>query len=294
MGLGLGQIALLLDEDRRAPFRGTVLTLGRQTVEATVTQLAGLLGGAGKSWPAGAAAEDGTLFRAMGFDAAESLDASDYEGATHILDLNAADTPASLCDRFDMVLDGGTLEHVFHVPHALAHMGRMVKVGGRVIHMSPSSNYFDHGFYMFSPTLFHDYYRANGFAVECMRVIRHSGQAGAAWDVFTYDPREWSSVGVGGLDDCAYLILAVATRTAEATVGRVPQQGHYEAVWQGGPAGGGEAGGLRAFLRKHPALLTPARRLRSLVRRLRTGTVYGKRPIKRILPSASGRPGRMD
>jgi len=293
MGIGLGAVALLLDENARSPFGGAILTLGKQTIEARENELDALLRGSGKRWPVGQAVGDQTLFQALGFGVAESLDANAYEDATHILDLNAAATPAELCDRYDVVLDGGTLEHVFHVPHALAHMGRMVRVGGRVIHMSPSSNYFDHGFYMFSPTLFHDYYRANGFTVECMRVIRHSGEAGAAWDVFAYEPREWSGVGVGGLDDCAYLILVVATRTAASTVDRVPQQGHYEAVWRGG-RGGGEAGGLRAFLRKHPALLTPARRLRSLVRRLRTGTVYGKRPIKRIVSSAAGRPGRMD
>ena len=38
-------------------------------------------------------------------------------------------------------------------------------------------NLYNHGFYSLNPTWYHDFYLANGFAVEVMRVIsRHAGQ----------------------------------------------------------------------------------------------------------------------
>jgi hypothetical protein len=40
---------------------------------------------------------------------------------------------------------------------------RLAKIGGRVIHHVPINNWVDHGFYQFSPTLFFDFYQANGF-----------------------------------------------------------------------------------------------------------------------------------
>ena len=46
------------------------------------------------------------------------------------------------------------MEHVFHSPHAMRHLTRMVKPGGRIIHTSHASNFIDQGFYSFSPTFF--------------------------------------------------------------------------------------------------------------------------------------------
>lgn len=34
-----------------------------------------------------------------------------------------------------------------------------------MIHASPSHNHADHGFYVFNPTIFYDFYTANGFDV---------------------------------------------------------------------------------------------------------------------------------
>ena len=66
-----------------------------------------------------------------------------------------------------MIIDGGTMEHIFHIPNVLNNIYRMLRVGGRIIHISPSSNYVDHGFYSFSPTLFYDFYQTNKFVKKC-------------------------------------------------------------------------------------------------------------------------------
>ena len=110
--------------------------------------------------------DDRSFFRLLGCARVESSDVSDWEGADHILDLNLP-VPAELRGRFDTVFEAGTLQHVFDLPQVFANLHALVREGGRVIHgMAPSTNHVDHGFYMFSPTLFHDFYTANGWRIE--------------------------------------------------------------------------------------------------------------------------------
>jgi SAM-dependent methyltransferase len=282
MGLGIGAITLLLEEDRRRPFGGSVVTLGRQSIEATGGRLAALLLAFGKTWPETAVPDDETLLNALGFCEVVSLDASDFERPTRLLDLNSPETPPDLVGRFDVVLDSGTLEHVFHLPNALAHVGRMVRPGGRIIHLAPSSNYFDHGFYMFSPTLFFDYYEANGARVEAAKLVRHAAD-GTTWDVFDYDPQGWNRIGVGGLDGKAYLFFIVVTAPDRAVPQRIPSQSYYVDAWRraaGDPMRG--QGGVRGWLARIPGGMALARQLRGAARRAMTGTVYGKRRVERI------------
>ena len=51
------------------------------------------------------------LFKAMGATQVDSMDASDFEGANIVHDLNEP-LPTCLCGRFEAVVDSGTLEHV--------------------------------------------------------------------------------------------------------------------------------------------------------------------------------------
>ena len=104
-----------------------------------------------------------TLFRAMGFprDGIYSLDANDYEGADFIHDLNVP-VPDSLASRFDVIFDGGSLEHVFSVKDSLFNLCRMCKQGGVVITLNPV-DWIPHGFFNFNATLLRDFFPVNGF-----------------------------------------------------------------------------------------------------------------------------------
>jgi len=106
------------------------------------------------------------MFRLLGAREVSSIDASDYENATYVHDLNVP-IPDHLKGQFDLVDDGGTLEHVFNFPVALRNCMEMVKVGGHLLLNVPTNNFVGHGFYQFSPELF---FRAlsevNGFHVE--------------------------------------------------------------------------------------------------------------------------------
>lgn len=73
---------------------------------------------------------------------------------------------------YDIVLDVGTAEHCFNIGLALINMASLVKMGGYIIHENPA-NCLNHGFYSLNPTLFADFYAANGFKViECRLATR--------------------------------------------------------------------------------------------------------------------------
>jgi hypothetical protein len=95
---------------------------------------------------------DGVL-RYLGADQVESIDASDYEGATIVHDLNEPISP-ELEEKFSVLVDGGSLEHIFDLPVAIRNAMRMVEVGGHLILKVPVNNYAGHGFYQVSPEFF--------------------------------------------------------------------------------------------------------------------------------------------
>ena len=153
----------------------TVLTLGKLRVQMTPYQCFVFAYRMGiKPCVSGREADKGDIaclpeeigqnefFRLLGFKAAYSLDVSDYEGADYILNLGEDPCPEELKNHFDYIVDGGTLEHVYNVPHALENILSMLKVGGKVFHYVPANNNINHGFYQFSPELLDAFYTENG------------------------------------------------------------------------------------------------------------------------------------
>ena len=246
MGLAQGALKLLLASAGSDPLAGSILVLGKQDTWITQAMLRRCAACAGvrlrdvpleispkREYARRGYLTDESVLRAIGFTEYSSLDVSGYEGADIIHDLNAAEVPARLESRFDAVLDAGTLEHVFHVPNALRAIGTMLRVGGRAVHLSPASNFVDHGFYMFSPTLLWDFYAANGYELCEMRLVRITQRHWAApWEVFEYVPGAMETVGFGGLDGGMFNVWSVARKSALSTTDVVPQQNSYIQIWQ--------------------------------------------------------------
>jgi hypothetical protein len=103
------------------------------------------------------------LFKKLGAAEVDSVDASDYEQANIIHDLNQP-VPAGLVQRYTCVIDFGSLEHVFNFPVALKNATDMIKTGGHFVSATVANNFMGHGFYQFSPELFFGYLSRNGFA----------------------------------------------------------------------------------------------------------------------------------
>jgi len=94
----------------------------------------------------------------------ESVDNSNYEGATYVHDMNQP-IPTGLAGRFDTVFDGGCLEHIYNAPQALKNCSLFCKPGGQILHVLPANNFCGHGFWQFSPELFFSLYsKSNGYA----------------------------------------------------------------------------------------------------------------------------------
>ncbi|MCA8924950.1 MAG: class I SAM-dependent methyltransferase, partial [Planctomycetes bacterium] len=258
MGIGIGTLKALCREQVARGLSGRVLTLGRMFVyfdESELRAIAAQHGARLHDVPADVprlsgredlAAQgylsDRFVLQALGFAQVEALDFSDYQGAEHLFDLNQAELPAELAEGFDFVFDGGTLEHVFHLPHALNNLFRLLRPGGRIMHMAPSSNHVDHGFYMFSPTFFWDFYSANRFRVETVQLLRYLPDHHAPWTVWDYTPGCLDGeLSFGGLDGGMYGVICVVARTPESTGDRVPQQGQCQRDWQGGTSAAGGA-----------------------------------------------------
>ena len=103
--------------------------------------------------------DDITLFKMFGFKQVDNLDISDYEGANILLDLNILLDNKVLLNKYDFIVDIGNTEHMFNIPIVLKNYELMLKQNGYILHMLPSNNYVDHGYYQFSPKLFEEYYR---------------------------------------------------------------------------------------------------------------------------------------
>ena len=223
---------LLIDEHKVEPFHGHFLQLGKQDINLLHTEYKDLCGKKGFGTyeaPNGGEASryvtNHDFFHPFGFDQIQSLDYSAYEGSDIAHDLNI-EIPERLVGEYDLILDGGTLEHVYDFPTAMASIGRMLKVGGRIIHTSPSSGNMDHGFYMFSPTLYHDYYTQNGFRLKKLLVSKR------AWGkvaYYHYSP----GMDLRKFNDGNINLVVIAEKTEQSTA-NPPLQNFYLNRWEGG------------------------------------------------------------
>jgi hypothetical protein len=119
------------------------------------------------------------FLRFLGAEEIVSIDASSYQEPTLLHDMNQP-IPGSLESRFDVVIDGGTLEHIFNFPIAIRNCMEMVSVGGHLLIIAPANNLCGHGFFQFSPDLFFRIFtKENGFQVE--RAVLCETRADSEW-----------------------------------------------------------------------------------------------------------------
>jgi len=246
MGIAKGAAKIILKEVSRRPFAGRLLTLGRLDIWFSYDLLQKMAKEFGvklstpdkitlaqkSEFAAKGYISDGCFFKSLGFSEVKALDFSDYESACCIFDLNNDKVPEYWLEAFDVIYDGGTIEHVFHIPNVLNNIYKMLRQGGRIFHFSPASNYIDHGFYMFSPTLFYDFYKTNKFEINNFQIFRHTPRHEVEpWQISDYTPGCLNPVSFGGLDDGMYGVICIATKTRNSTGDKVPQQSIYINMW---------------------------------------------------------------
>jgi hypothetical protein len=203
------------------------------------------------------------FFRLVGAKDVSSIDYSSFEDATFVHDMN---TPIidDLKQRFSVVYDGGTLEHIFNVPTALKNCMEMVRVGGYFMQANMANNFMGHGFWQFSPELlFRVFSPENGFEIET--VLLHEVVTDGGW----YAVSDPSTVKkrVELCNSVPTYLLVIAKRVAEVEIFKTPPfQSYYAEAWDQAASAESDV------IQPEPVLSNPRRKwwrsLRKAIRRL--------------------------
>jgi hypothetical protein len=169
------------------------------------------------------------FFRYIGANNIYSFDRSNYENATYLHDLNCI-IPECYQNKYDTVIDGGALEHIFNFPVAIKNCMEMVKIGGHYLGMTIGNNFMGHGFYQFSPELlFRIFTKENGY--EIVNLLAMETSAESQW-FSVKDPNELKE-RVTLVNQAPLYIFVIAKKVAAVEIFKnVPQQSDYATIWQ--------------------------------------------------------------
>jgi putative sugar O-methyltransferase len=102
------------------------------------------------------------FYSLFGTDRYRSLDLMDPR-SDWLLDCNK---PFVLPERFDVVTNFGTAEHVFNIAALFQSVHDALKPGGVALHVLPAFGDVDHGFYNIHPTTYLDLAAANNYEID--------------------------------------------------------------------------------------------------------------------------------
>jgi hypothetical protein len=233
MGLDLAAVQLLCCAKSIGVDFSDTLTIGRQRIHSDPGALLRTLSAIGISSEhvRGLQIRDygEPLFRLLGAQQVCSLDASDYEQATYIWDLNQP-CPSNLIQKFSVVHDGGSLEHVYNLPQALKNCMQMVRVGGHFIQLTAANNFMGHGFWQLSPeAIYRTFSEANGYSIKL--VLLYEVRRETAW-YRVADPAIYSD-RVELVNRRRTYICTIAERVAVREIfAEYPQQWDYVDNWK--------------------------------------------------------------
>ena len=208
---------------RRKQALGRVATIGRQEIHVPEDKLKSALNLKGNT-KYGHYCEE-LLIEHFAATVVESFDNSDYEHATYIADMNK---PLAVQNRYDTVIDFGTLEHIYNIPQALRNVSELCSAGGQILHVLPANNFCGHGFWQVSPELFFTLYsEANGYQETEVFL------ADLANEQFWYQVREPRDGARANVTSSTLLYALVRTRRTKVFSHDDVQQSDYVFAWKG-------------------------------------------------------------
>jgi hypothetical protein len=173
------------------------------------------------------------LLMAMGAEKIDAIDASNFENAEIIHDLNEP-TSEELLAQYDAVVDTGTLEHVFNIAGAFKNAMNALKVGGNLFATLPANDWCGHGFYQFSPEFcYRAFSTENGF--RTVKVLVAPVHIAGKWmDGPVYEVLDPAILGsrVEIASRVNTVLLVQAQKIAQVDVfSHWPQQSDYVTMW---------------------------------------------------------------
>lgn len=231
MGFNIKTTELLIQTKKLGIDFSEVGTLGRQTLNGSFVEFERLFRKFGytkeniKTLIRRDSRYSENFLKSLGASHIDSFDASDYEGATKIWDMNHP-IPKEFKEKYSVLIDSGSLEHIFNFPQALKNSMEMIKQNGHMIGVTPANNFFGHGFYQFSPELFFRVFtEANGFKLVKMWLF-FPDSSSPVYEV--KDPLEVRN-RVSFRNSKETFLFYVAKRTKIKTIfATAPQQSDYE------------------------------------------------------------------
>jgi len=176
MGISRAFAALIINEHSYRPLSGRVLCIANLCVAMTPTETQELAARYGIEINADDLVLDEAT-RSKGRDAVDMrsffrtvcgcevdvMDISSYEGATILADLN--DTIADeLCGRYDVVVEGGTLDNIFDPANAMRNLHNLLAPGGRMFSLNVfNASIFNSSYQSLPPDWFFDFYASNQY-----------------------------------------------------------------------------------------------------------------------------------
>lgn len=290
MGIEKSLATLLLAARRDGDSFDHCLTIGRQELHTSTQDLLKLnldfeIGLAESEIMRTGSDAETFIVDFLGAKQVNSLDFSSYEGADIVHDLNYP-IPDELEGRFDCLVDGGSIEHIFNIPVVIENYMRLVRQDGSIFIQTTANNHFGHGFYQFSSEFFYRVFEEkNGCRVERLMLVEHE------FPFFNRNQRAYGAVDPKTVKKRTLLVskkpvmvVVHARKTAQtAAFKQFPLQSDYVSNWERSSGGGSSndetpprsmLAGLRRVLRR----LLPVR--------VRTGIMVrwnGRRDRRRFL-----------
>lgn len=185
MGLTTPALKYILSRSKRYHFKGPLLTLGNQDIYTDADTLRKWVKEYKLNKLSSADIEPSTslglrqinpqssrfvhaksFFKLLGISQKNyyDVDKFDFDKPRILHDLEKSFSP-KYKNFFNLIIDSGTLEHIFDIRSVMANIIAITKTGGYVLQIIPSNNFLNHGFYQVNPTFFYDFYTANGFKI---------------------------------------------------------------------------------------------------------------------------------
>ncbi len=236
LGIDLNNVQLLIEAHKSGVSFERMATLGRQRLLGDRETLVSILTKSGYAMsqdciarllsPSTEYSED--FFALLGAKEIFAIDVSDFEGANILHDMNQP-LPNSLISSFDLVLDGGTLEHIFDLPTALRNTTRMVRPNGRFISLTQANNFCGHGFYQFSPELFYRFLcPKNGYVTEYCIIWEDIPRS----QFYRVPDPDVVGTRINLTSEFGTNMTVQAKRIGEMSRGFTPQQSDYVRLWK--------------------------------------------------------------
>ena len=146
------------------------------------------------------------LFKLLS-DKIDIMDVSSYEGANLVYDLssNFEELPKDYRDKYELILDWGTSEHVFNIVNCYLNINAMLASGGEYVCLTPMNSMPDHGYYQISPNFYFDFFsKIFGTLSINMLQIQQIHTPGESWKLFPYQKNCIDHLVNGGIDNEIY------------------------------------------------------------------------------------------